>query len=70
MEKTGMLKCNTCKYRTFLYGAKSMDNNSHTVGCGYMMITGKRRGCDPEDCDKYDKGKALRIKDPTCWAKG
>ena len=26
--------------------------------CDYLCMNGKRRGCDPEDCDKYEpKGR-------------
>ena len=35
----------TCKYRVKLF-----DKNLY---CNYICITGSRRGCDPEQCDKY-----------------
>lgn len=38
--------CRNCKYRAG--GPRS--------GCDYYVITDKERGCDPGDCDKYEKG--------------
>lgn len=44
--------CKTCKYRVRL------SQRSH---CGYLLITGKRRGCKSTStwCDKYEEGTAL-----------
>lgn len=39
--------CRTCKYRAS--GARS--------GCDYIIHTGNERGCNPEVCNKYEKGK-------------
>lgn len=51
----------TCKYSTWCSGK---------VVCGYIIATGKRRGCDPEECTRYDfeidKKKRLQRE----WAKG
>lgn len=63
-----MRKCLTCIYRTRVYvGAFGSEKN---WGCAYILHTGHRRGCDPEQCDKYQRGPAKRIKDPHEWAKG
>lgn len=37
--------CKSCRYRAG--GAKS--------GCDYYVITDMERGCDPADCDKYER---------------
>lgn len=39
--------CRTCKYRAS--GARS--------GCDYIIHTGNERGCNPEVCNKYERGK-------------
>lgn len=39
--------CRTCKYRAS--GARR--------GCDYIIHTGNERGCNPEVCNKYEKGK-------------
>ena len=37
---------------------KSCAYHSKSVGsCDYLLITGRRRGCSIEDCDKYRKKK-------------
>ena len=38
-----------CRYR------KRLTWNGES--CQYMLITGKRRGCEISECDKYKKGK-------------
>lgn len=47
-------RCKSCKYR----GSDCGYGN-----CDYILITGHMRGCDPENCDKYEKGKRLRWKE-------
>lgn len=37
--------CRSCRFRAG--GAKS--------GCDYYVITDMERGCDPADCDKYER---------------
>lgn len=37
-----------CKYRTRFDSQPS---------CGYMIITGRPRGCKISECDKYEPGK-------------
>ena len=37
---------NSCYYATRL-------NNGNIVICDYLCKTGKRRGCDPKECDKF-----------------
>lgn len=41
-----------CKYRSIF---------DSQPACAYMMITGRRRGCDIKDCDKYESGKIKTI---------
>ena len=41
-----------CKYRTRFDSQPS---------CGYMMITGKPRGCSISKCDKYSQGKIATV---------
>ena len=35
--------CKKCKFR-----------NKNGSGCNYIVMTGKERGCDVENCDKYE----------------
>lgn len=37
--------CETCKFRA-----------EKGKGCDYIIITGKQRGCDPGECNVYEKG--------------
>lgn len=55
-EQTGR-RCSTCQYRS------SSQNNL----CDYMLITGKRRGCKSETCDKYVRGDRLKEKGEDEW---
>ena len=45
-------KYKTCKYRS----CKPEVNH-----CDYALITEQLRGCDPDKCDKYEKGKRLIV---------
>ena len=45
--------CRTCKYR-------ASDTNSKN-GCDYIEIMGHSRGCSVTGCDKYEKGKRIKI---------
>lgn len=47
--------CKTCIFR----GGPHAD-----IGCEYMLMTGHRRGCKAENCDKYVKGNRAQPKDP------
>lgn len=50
-EKRGR-KCKTCMYR----------NNDNRFGnCNYILITGHRRGCPADQCDKYEPGTPKRM---------
>lgn len=53
-------KCRTCCYRS---------RHSDTGGgnCDYMLITGKRRGCPPDKCTKYQKGPRKRWRQDMGW---
>lgn len=51
--------CQTCKYRTTR--ANELDSG---MLCNYIGITGKMRGCKPEYCIKYEKGKHEKQKAP------
>lgn len=39
--------CRSCKYRA----------SDARKGCDYIIHTGNERGCNPEVCNKYEKGK-------------
>lgn len=51
-------KCKTCQYRL----------SDTTRGCGYMYHTGKRRGCDAENCIRYIKGPKLSKNKNPAWS--
>ena len=42
----------TCKYCTVISGNLPV--------CDYLSMTGSRRGCPPEQCDKYEKKEKKR----------
>ena len=47
-------KCKKCRYRA----AKSAEN-----GCDYYLITGKRRGCSIEECQRHlEEGEKIQLK--------
>ncbi|MCI9153815.1 hypothetical protein D3Z53_23210 [Lachnospiraceae bacterium] len=52
--------CKTCKYRAAAY-----IQNGSGIKCEYALKSGTKRtrGCDVEDCDKYEKGAPVRVKD-------
>nr|WP_300826454.1 hypothetical protein [uncultured Schaedlerella sp.] len=51
--------CKTCKYRAATYNQKNTG-----IKCEYALKSGKRsRRCNVEDCDKYEKGAPVRVKD-------
>lgn len=41
----------SCKYSCGISSRSSSD----LIICDYIVKTGRRRGCDPEKCDKYKK---------------
>lgn len=43
-------KCRTCQYR-----------GGRANGCDYIEIEKRSRGCSVEECDKYIRGKRIRI---------
>lgn len=43
--------CKTCRYRTKTGSAKQ-----NGMKCNYIECAGHSRGCEMEDCDKYEKG--------------
>lgn len=43
--------CNTCRYRT-----KTVHARQNGMKCNYIEQVGHSRGCEVEDCDKYEKG--------------
>ena len=51
-KKTSTNRCGSCKYSCVLSG---------DIICDYLLITGKRRECKAEECDKYEKGKRIKI---------
>ena len=42
-------KCSKCKYRF----VTRVINYKKEYGCGYILSTGFRRECRPEDCEYY-----------------
>ena len=44
-------KCSSCQFR----------GEVNKNGCDYILIMGHRRGCSVEECDKYKKGKRIKI---------
>ena len=51
MENLNGLKCETCKYNTFLSGTRS-----RVLACGYLLKTGNIRNCKAgEECIRYEK---------------
>lgn len=53
--------CMTCKYRS---GFGASKESRRLVTCDYLLITGSRRGCSPENCEKYEqKTKTRRAND-------
>ena len=49
-------RCKTCIYRAY-----------QGRGCDYILITGERRGCKPEECDKNVKGKKKKMANEPAW---
>lgn len=48
-------KCRTCKYAYFEAGSKNQ------TMCNYMALTGKARGCDYNNCTKYESSKRRKM---------
>lgn len=48
LEAASLCKRKECKYRM---------KTSGMYTCDYMLITGHRRGCPVENCNKYDPGR-------------
>ena len=48
--------CKTCKYRS------SRNKGENGNGCDYVVIEGHSRGCNVENCDKYQKGDPVSKK--------
>lgn len=45
-------KCRGC---TYLKKLQAMRGEGSTMYCNYISIVGHRRGCRPDECDKYEK---------------
>lgn len=45
-------KCKTCIYR-----AAVQDKN----GCDFYLITGQRRGCPADNCNRYEEGEKIKL---------
>lgn len=43
-----------CTHEDCIY--RQTIDSGRTPICGYMVITGKSRGCSIADCDKYEAG--------------
>ena len=52
--ENSLKKCSKCKYA--VKWGNVMYKEKPVPACNYMLITGQRRGCRPEDC-KYYKEK-------------
>lgn len=52
--------CKTCRYRTKV--CLSGTGKGYVNCCFYIAVTGHRRGCDTENCIKYEKGNPARPK--------
>lgn len=51
--------CKTCKFRAATYNQKNSG-----IKCEYALKSGKNtRGCDVEDCDKYEMGAPVKAKE-------
>lgn len=52
--------CRTCKYRAAAY-----NQNGSGIKCEYALKSEMKRsrGCDVEDCDKYEKGVPVKVKE-------
>lgn len=48
-------KCKTCKFRP----ASALKSNG--AGCDYCDLVGHSRGCAVEDCDRYVRGRKLKV---------
>ena len=46
-RKSSTTLCRSCLYVTSMWGQK--------YACGFCLFTGKSRGCEIEDCTKYEK---------------
>lgn len=56
IEETKKEKCKKCPY-----GYKMSSSIDAENMCGYFVVTGRRRGVRPEDCEYYkDKGVKRR----------
>ena len=49
------VSCMGCRFR------QMVGSNPNDTACLYLFITGKRRGCPVEDCDKYEKKKTAAL---------
>lgn len=45
-------KCRSCIYKA---------SSTAVNGCDYIVIMKHSRGCSPEECDKYIRGKRIRV---------
>ncbi len=61
ITKPAPLKCKGCKYRMMIA------QNKNDTCCGYLLMTGRLRGCPAEDCDKYDRMPRKRRKSRLDW---
>ena len=58
----GKCKENNCIYKAQLGSGKG-------TCCYYIAITGYRRGCPPDNCDKYKAARGKRKKKNICVQK-
>lgn len=55
-ENKKTVKCTVAVMKKCKYG-KAIASSIGYHYCDYLGMTGERRGCKPECCDKYDDGK-------------
>ena len=49
--------CKTC-----IFKSSDWERKTNGYRCNYIEVVGHSRGCPPEDCDKYEKGRKKRTR--------
>lgn len=55
--------CKKCQYR----GRGAESNGISSNGCNYILVEGHSRGCKVEDCNRYIKGKQVKLNPKGGW---
>ena len=63
--------CNEEIMKKCYYSAGSSKGNPYMIThCEYILIEGKRRGCNPEKCTKFKDKNSVKTKKPEhIWSK-